>query len=152
MSVSQFRLFFDNSAADDVQLDVFAGITVDQAIGMATEAELRMDIGVDEMGVWTGIDEDFANSFSRVRVEVKVREEDFVPLIDGPIVAQRFELSARPNESTMALVVQDDTVLLNQDEAVEVFEDKSADEVAEQCLPTPDWVLKPMSCRCPRLD
>lgn len=132
MPVSQFKLFFDNEAASEEQLGLFAEIRVDQGIGMAAEAELHMDIGLDEAGGWSGMEEDFSQAFSRIRVEVQIGEEDFVPLIDGPIIAQRFELSATPNSSRMVLVVQDDSVLLNQEESVELYEDKSADEVAQQ--------------------
>jgi phage protein D len=67
-----------------------------------------------------------------VRIEVKVGESEFVPLIDGPIVASRFELSAEPEESKMTLVVQDDSVLLNQEEEVVVYENRRADEIALQ--------------------
>ena len=132
MPVAQFKMYFDNEAASEEQLDMFGEIKVDLAIGMAAEAELQMNIGLDETGTWSGMEEDFTQAFSRIRVEVQIGEEDFVPLIDGPIVARRFELSATPNGSTMVLVVQDDSVLLNQEESVELYEDRSADEVAQQ--------------------
>jgi hypothetical protein len=132
MSVAEIKVFLDNTAASDEQLDVFGEITIDQAIGMAAEAELQVDIGLDETGIWTQLEESFTQPAARVRIEVKVREGEFVALIDGPIVGQRFELSGAPNNSKLTLVIQDDSVLLNQSEAVELFEDKSADEVAQQ--------------------
>jgi len=131
MSVAEFSVYLDNNPADESQLDLFSQIKVDQAIGMAAEAELQIDIGTDENGNWSGMEEDYAQPFKRVRVDVKIRNGDFVPLIDGPIVSQRFELSASPNDSKMVLVVQDDSVLLNQDEQVQLFENKSPDEIAE---------------------
>jgi phage protein D len=70
----------------------------------------------------------------RVRVEVRIGSQDYVPLIDGPIVAQRFELSASPGESTMTLVAHDDSVLLNQDEDVELFEDQTPDQIASTLI------------------
>ncbi len=131
MSVAEFKVYLDNTAATEEQLDLFSEIKIDQAIGMATEAELQIDIGVDETGCWTEVEESYVQPFSRIRVEVKIREGDFIPLIDGPIVGQRFELSGSPNSSKLTLVVQDDSVLMNQDEAVELYEDKSADQVAQ---------------------
>jgi phage protein D len=131
MSVAEFIIYLNNNPATQEQLELFNEIKVDQAIGMATEAELQMDIGMDERGNWSGMAEDFVQPFHRVRVEVRIREGDFVPLIDGPIVAQKFELSASPNNSRIVLVVQDDSVLMNQEEEVTVFEERSPDDIAQ---------------------
>jgi hypothetical protein len=122
MPAAEYRVFLDNQSADESRLAGFSQVRVDQAIGMATEAELHMDICLDDKGNWSGIEEAFAQPFKRVRVEVKLGEEAFVPLVDGPIVAQRFELSALPDASKLILVVHDDSVLLNQVEEVAVFD------------------------------
>lgn len=136
MPTAEYRVYLDNEAADEETLGYFGEIRVDQAIGMATEAELHLDLTVDDEGYWDLMEEGFAQPGARVRIEVKVAEEDaegdYVPLIEGTIVGQRFELSAEPESSEMVLVVQDDSLLLNQDETVELFEDKRADEIAEQ--------------------
>lgn len=132
MSVAAFRLYFDNEPVAEEKLDLFDEIRVDQAIGMASEAELHMAISVDEEGYWSGMDESFVQPFRRIRVEVQIGEEDFVPLIDGSVVGQRFVLDASPNGSRMVLVVQDDSTLLNQEEKVTLFEDMKPDEIAGQ--------------------
>ena len=131
MAVADLRVFLNNHVADEQRLDTFSEIRVDQAIGMATEAEVHLDLAADESGNWADIEEDFAQPFSRVRVEAKIGKGDFVELVDGPIVAQRFELSATPNRSKLVLVVHDDSVLLNQDEGVELYEDLAPHEIAE---------------------
>lgn len=132
MPTVELRVYLNNEAASEDQLALFGEIRVDQAIGMATEAELHMEISADDEGRWSGMEEDFAQPFSRVRVEMKVGEGDFVPLIDGPVVGSRFEMSSSPDESKMVLIVQDDSVLLNQDEQVVLYEDLRADEIATQ--------------------
>ena len=132
MTVAEIKVHLDNEVASEEQLDLFSEIRIDQAIGMATEAELSIDVGVDDTGCWTQVEEPYVQPSARVRVEVKIRDGDFVPLIDGPVVGQRFELSGSPNRSKLILVVQDDSVLMNQNEAVELYEDQSADQVAEQ--------------------
>lgn len=132
MPASEFKVYLDNIPATEEELDLFSEIKVDQGIGIATEAELQIDVGVDETGGWTEMEERYAQPSSRIRVEVKIREGDFVPLIDGPVVGQRFDLSGSPNSSKFTLVVQDDSVLMNQDEAVELYEGQSADAVAQQ--------------------
>jgi hypothetical protein len=136
MALAEFRVYFGDTPATDDQLDLITEIKVDQAIGMATEAELRLVLTADDAGVWSGMDEDFAQPFSRIRVEIKLGDDndegDFEPLIDGPIVGQRFELGAGPGESVLTLVVQDDSVLLNREEAVQVFQNMTADAIVEQ--------------------
>jgi phage protein D len=134
MPLATLRLFFGDQPASTEQLDLFREIRVDQAIGVATEAELDADLALDDQGTWSGIEEDFAQPFQRVRVEIKLGEADFVPLIDGPIVAQRFQLGAGPGESSMTLVVHDDSVLLNLTEEVELFENMATHEIAEALI------------------
>ena len=132
MPVSDFRLYFDGAQADAERLDCFGEVRIDQAIGMATEAELSMDIGTDDNGLWPHIEEDFAQPERRVRVEARTGTGEYTPLIDGLIVGQRFELSGAPNESKLILIIQDDSVLLNRDEAVRLFEDMAPHEIAQQ--------------------
>ena len=130
MPISEFRVFINNEAADSAMLDRFTEIHVDQAIGMAWEAELKLDLVADEQGNWSDSSEELAEPMERVRVEVKIGTGSFVPLIDGPVVNQKFDFSSSPGRSALTLMVQDDSVLLNQDETVEVFEDLTPDEIA----------------------
>ena len=125
-------MFLDNTPATTEQMDLFRTIRIDQAIGLATEAELAMELVLDDTGAWTDFTETFTEPFSRVRVEIRIDEGDFVPLIDGPIIAQRMDMSAAPNDSTLTLVVQDDGVKLNQVEGVAVFEEVTASDIARQ--------------------
>jgi hypothetical protein len=134
MSLAAIRVYLNDTPASEEQLDLFREIRVDQAIGVATEAELEIDLTLDDQGQWAVIEEDFAQGFQRIRVEVKLGEGAFTPLIDGPIVAQRFELGAGPGDSMLTLVVHDDSVLLNQVEEVALFEDKPVHEIAESLI------------------
>ena len=131
MPLAEYRLYFDNAPVPQERLDQFGEISVDQAIGMAAEAELQLPVATDESGIWSGQEEDFVQPFRRIRIEVKVGEGEFVPLIDGPVVANRFELKATPGQSSMTLVVHDDSVLLNREERVAMFEDMATHEIAE---------------------
>jgi hypothetical protein len=129
---AEFRMFLDNEAATAEQMDLFRVIRVDQAIGMVTEAELEMALQLDDTGQWVDFNQPFVEPLARIRVEVKPGDGDFVPLIDGPVIGQRIEMSASPNDSKITLVVHDDSVMLNRTEAVVVFEDKSAADIARQ--------------------
>ena len=137
MATVQYRLYFDNAPAKQAQIDQFTEIRVDQAIGLAAEAELDLPVSTDDAGAWSGQDDDFSAPFHRIRIEVQIGDSDFVPLIDGPVVAQRFVLKAEPDDSQVTLVVHDDSVLLNRDEKVVVFEDKAASDIAKTLIEEP---------------
>jgi len=137
MATVQYRLYFDNAQIDQAQIDQFTEIRIDQAIGLAAEAELDLPVSTDDSGAWSGQDDDFSSPFHRIRIEVQIGEGDFVPLIDGPVVAQRFALKAEPDDSQLTLVVHDDSVLLNRDEKVVVFEDKAASDIARALIEEP---------------
>jgi hypothetical protein len=132
MPDTQYRLFFDNKPATPKQLDRVENITVEQEIDMATEARLEFPIWVDERGKWKGEDEKFMKSFSRIRVEIMVGKSPFVPLIDGPVVGAESQMSFEPGQSSITLIVQDDSVYLNREEKVYRFEKKLDHEIAQQ--------------------
>lgn len=134
MPQSEYRVYAGTKALSDDQLNLIGDIRVDQAIGMATEAEMTLPVATDDNGLWSGLEEDWVQPPRRLRIEVKVGDGDFVPLVDGPIVAQRVELHATPGDSQMVLVVQDDSVLLNREEKVDVFEDLADSEIAAQLI------------------
>jgi len=132
MPTAKMRMFLDNAPASEEQLTLFGAIRVDQGIGVATEAEIEVPVGTDDGGAWQYLEDAFVQPFARIRVEIKVGEGDYVALIDGPIVAQRFQLEASPESSHVTLIVHDDSVLLNRDESVASFEDLSPSDIAEQ--------------------
>ena len=129
MAKAEYRVYFDNAPASPQQLALFSEIRVDQGIGMATEAQIDLPIGTDSAGWWPGIEERYAQAFTRMRIEVKVADAAFLPLIDGLIVGNRFEMKADPDHSKMTLIVQDDSVQLNRDEKVALFEDMAPQDI-----------------------
>jgi phage protein D len=134
MPQSEYRVYAGTKALSDDQLNLIGDIRVDHAIGMATEAEVTLPVTTDDNGLWSVLEEDWVQPFKRLRIEIKVGDGDFVPLIDGPIVAQRVELHAGPGDSQMVLVVQDDSVLLNREEKVDMFEDRADSDIASQLI------------------
>lgn len=129
MAKTEYRVYLDNAPASAEQLARFTEIRIDQGIDIAAEAELDLPVGTDAAGLWAGVEEDFAQAFARIRIEVKVANAGFLPLIDGPIVGNRYDMKAAPNQSTMTLVVQDDSVQLDRDEKVALFEDMATQDI-----------------------
>src|SRR5688572_32310420 len=127
-----YKLFFDDEPATREQLDLVEEITVEQQLDMAWEGRFQIPICTDENGKWSQEDEDFLRSFGRVRLEVKVGDRPFQPLIDGPIVGTDNQLSSLPGQSMMTLIVQDDSVYLNREQSSVPFENMLDHEVATE--------------------
>jgi phage protein D len=129
MATAQFRLYFNNAPAGPERLALFTEIRIDQGIGVAAEAQLDLPIGTDAAGRWSGIEEDDLQAFTRIRIEVKVADDGFMPLIDGVVVGSRYEMSSAPDQSVMTLIVQDDSVLLNRDDKRAVYEEMAVRDI-----------------------
>ena len=127
-----YKLFFDDAPASRADLDRFEEITVEQEVDMAWEARLQLPLCVDAQGQWTGDDARFARAFSRIRIEVQVGRGAFVPLIDGPVVAQDSQRRTEPGQSLLTLVVHDDSAYLNREESLERYDNLSDHEIAER--------------------
>jgi hypothetical protein len=124
-----FRLFFGERPATRAELETIEEIEVEQEMDMAWEARIRLSLCLDEKGRWKRRPQEFTEPFSRVRVELRVSDV-FAPLIDGPVARYDTALDSRPGRSTVTLVVRDDSVLMNREEASEVFEGRSDDAIA----------------------
>ncbi len=136
MAAIQYRLFFDNTPATRPLLDSVEAITVEQEMDMAWEARLQIPLCVDQQGRWQGESEGFMRDFARVRVEIKVGNGTFTPLIDGPVVGRDSARSSEPGQSQITLIVHDDSVYLNREEDVERYENRTDGEVAQQLFDT----------------
>lgn len=97
---------------------------------MAWEARLQVPICTDANGKWMGADANFLASFTRVRIEIKVGDRAFVPLIDGPIVGSDSQMSSEPGQSLITFLVHDDSVYLNRKDKINPYENKLDHEVA----------------------
>jgi len=132
MAITEFRVYFNNTAATAEQLALIDEIRVDQAIDMVTEAQITVPLGSGASGDWPGVLDETIQPLSRVRVEVLVGDGEFVALIDGLVIAQRFELGGGPNESQGVIVINDDTAMMNRSDRARLFEDMSPEDIARQ--------------------
>jgi hypothetical protein len=131
MATVEYRLFFDNEAADQSRLDKIEDIVVDQQMDMVWEARLSIPVCVNGDGKWEGEDEAWMLPFKRVRVELKVGKGDFVALIDGPIVGHDSARSSIPGKSIVTLVVHDDSALLHRQHKIDRHSGSDS-EIAQQ--------------------
>jgi hypothetical protein len=132
MPETQYRLFFNNSPATNAQLQNIQKIVVEQEVDMAWEVRMTIPIAVDAQGNWTGEDESFMNPFTRLRVEVKLGNDPYTPLFDGPVTGFDSRMKSEPGQSTITLIAQDDTFYMNRIEGVIAFENLLDHEVVMQ--------------------
>jgi len=133
--MTEFKVLFDDQPAPRAHLERVEEINVEQEIDMAWEARIRFQIKMDERGRWEG-EQTLTEPFSRMRIDVRVNQ-GFVPLIDGPVVDYESSKQAQPGQSTITLVVQDDSVLLNRGDVLDRFDNRSDHEIAEQLFDDP---------------
>lgn len=136
MSSAAYRLLVDGDAAAHSLLERIERITVEQQIDMIWQARIELQMATDDQGVWGGEEEQAMQAFTRLRVEVRIGDGRYRPLIDGPVVGVARRMNAEPGRSVAVLRVHDDSTYLNRDESVEVMEDLRDHEVAERLFGT----------------
>lgn len=107
-----FKIIYGTTPATREQLDAIEEIVVEQEVDHAWEARITIPVCIAEDGSWDGENDDAYKQNARVRVEAKIGEGEWVPLIDGRIVRQQPDYNASPGLSNIVLVVHDDISLL----------------------------------------
>jgi hypothetical protein len=125
----EFRVYYGDTQATQAQLDAIEEIVVEQEIGTEWEARIKLPVCIAEDGSWDGEDDPAYAEFSRVRVEARIGEGEFVPLIDGSIRAQQRDYNAAPGRSVITLVVRDDTNRLHRHVVAASYAGQSDSEI-----------------------
>jgi hypothetical protein len=131
MSVAQYRLYLNGTAATKDQLARFEDITIEQEMDRACYGRFQVPVCVCASGVWSGETDAFLQGMSRIRLEMQIQSGDWVALIDGPIINVEAAQHSEPGQSMLTLVVSDDSFYLHRDETVTSFEGADSD-VASQ--------------------
>lgn len=128
--IKEFKVYYGGAPATKEQLDAIEEIIVEQEIGRVWEARIKIPICISENGSWDGEDDPNYAEHARVRVEARIGDGGFIPLIDGRITDQDPGLNANPGSSTLTLTVQDDTSLLHREASSESFSGDSDSDIA----------------------
>lgn len=136
----RFRLHFNDSYAPQEHLDRVAEILVEQELDGIWEAKIKFEICLDDQGSWEDDVLEYFAELNRGRIEIKLGDRDFIPLIDGPVIGQESSLSSEPGTSTLTLIIADDSILLNQQAVYDTHEGSAPHEIATTLFneaPTP---------------
>ena len=144
MASIEYTIFFDNQQADQALLDKIDEVKVVQQVDQAWEARVKIPVCVNNDGKWDGEQEAWMRPFNRVRVEVKVGEGQYVPLIDGPVVGFEGERSTQPGQSIVTLVVHDDTAFLNRKDELAFYRTGTDSEIAREIFKKAEEIKGPI--------
>ncbi|MGN6105672.1 MAG: hypothetical protein ACTHU0_11250 [Kofleriaceae bacterium] len=131
---TEYRVLIDGRDIDRALYARIETITVEQAIDLASEARIELEMCADDRGAWNGPTDPVVRTWRRVRIELDHMGSGWVPLIDGPIVAWNAAMSGQPGQSMLVLTVHDDSVYLNRRAEARVFEGRTDTEVARSLL------------------
>jgi hypothetical protein len=130
---AEYKLLFDGTSATKEQLERFETITVEQFSDKPWQARLEVSVCLDDQGNWSDDDEPFMKVKSRLRIELRIGGGSFQPLIDGPVVGFDSDRRSSPGQSFVTVVVNDDSVLLNQTATVATYSPGTKDsDIARQ--------------------
>lgn len=132
----EYKVYYGGTPATQEQLDAIEEIVVEQEVGIQWVARIRIPVCIAADGSWDGEDDPAFEEFARVRIEARIGEGDFVPLIDGRIVSQMPDYNASPGLSSVTIVVHDDTNLLHRETGSEPFSGQTDSEIARSILGT----------------
>ncbi|HEV7642861.1 MAG TPA: hypothetical protein VGO50_02865 [Pyrinomonadaceae bacterium] len=127
----EFKVWYGTTLATQEQLDAIEEIVVEQEVGHVWEARIKIPVCVDENGHWEKEDAAAYHEGNRIRVEARIGNGEFTPLIDGLITSKEPDYNASPGLSAVTLMVQDDSVLLHRNEVSATFRGQSAAEIVK---------------------
>lgn len=132
----EYKVYYGNSLASQAQHDAIEEIVVEQEIGKAWEARIKIPVCIAEDGSWEDEDDPAYAEFARVRVEARIGNGAFTPLIDGSISSQLPDYNAAPGLSAVTLVVLDDTSMLHRQADSVSFSGQSDSEIVASIFDT----------------
>jgi hypothetical protein len=127
-----FRVSFGGEPATVEDLAAIDEITVEQGEDAAWEARIVMALCLDGQGNWERQNDLKLRARTQVRIELKIGDAGFKPLIEGPIVALDQAMDSRPGRSTMTITVHDDSAWLNLESGPVSIEGQSDEAIARQ--------------------
>ena len=102
-------------------------------LDMLWEAEVVTHTVLDATGHWKNGADEFP-VLARMRIELTQDDEQWVPLIEGPIARSDTDLSAQPGNSQVRLTVRDDSAFLNRNQSAHTYTHKTEREIIDAVL------------------
>ncbi len=143
MSDRTFNLIIQEPVLPQEILDQAELITVEQEMDTAWEARIKLPLLMDQLGNWQEFSLHTFAELPRVRVEVQIGENDSTALIDGPLVGLETPQSSNPGQSSIILIVQDDTHNLDRQQVQSSYDIDDLRGVVSEVFQEGDSIAPP---------
>ncbi len=130
MPSKRFKVYLDKEPAPAEWLARILSISIDQEVDHTWEARITLPQCLSEDGSWTELETDIG--YERIRIELQIDTDPWVPLIDGPVVGYDTQLNSEPGQSQVVLRIHDDSALLNRTDVIAISEGLSDADIARQ--------------------
>lgn len=151
MADQAFRIAFNGKAVDDAFYGDVVSVRVEEGVGMATTAQLRLATRHGDEGAWSYVEDKRLTLFTPLSVAVGFTgggglagalgaaagalggggggNDGLEPVFDGYVTAVHVRLGSQPGETSIDVSGMDTSVLMSLEEKVAIHKDMSDSEI-----------------------
>ena len=145
MPAVTYTLMIDDLPASEDLLQAIQQIEVEDHADMADMVRMQVVIGVkDGCAGWSFIDDDVFGCLSKIRIAVAVGSGRAETLINARVIETNANFANQPGTSVLNVVAMDPTVLMNLEQVVKPWPNRSDSDVAREIFSYPDYGFVPV--------
>lgn len=145
MPAVTYTLMIDDLPASEDLLQAIQQIEVEDHADMADMVRMQVVIGVkDGCAGWSFIDDDVFGCLSKIRIAVAVGSGRAETLINARVIETNANFANQPGTSVLNVVAMDPTVLMNLEQVVKPWPNRSDSDVAREIFTSPNYGFLPV--------
>src|SRR6185436_11527090 len=145
MPAVAYTLSIDGLPAREDLLQAIQQIEVEDHASMADMVRLSVVMGVaDGCSGWSFVDDDIFKRLAKIRIKVAVGSGREETLINANIIETNATFANQPGTSILNVVAMDPTVLMNLEQVVKPWPNRSDSDVAREIFSAPEYGFTPI--------
>lgn len=145
MPAVTYTLMIDDLPASEDLLQAIQQIEVEDHADMADMVRMQVVIGVkDGCAGWSFIDDGVFGCLSKIRIAVAVGSGRAETLINARVIETNANFANQPGTSVLNVVAMDPTVLMNLEQVVKPWPNRSDSDVAREIFTSPNYGFLPV--------
>ena len=145
MPAVTYTLMIDDLPASEDLLQAIQQIEVEDHADMADMVRFQVVIGVrDGCAGWSFVDDTVFACLSKIRIAVAVGSGRAETLINARVIETNANFANQPGTSVLNVVAMDPTVLMNLEQVVKPWPNRSDSDVAREIFSTPNYGFVPV--------
>jgi phage protein D len=145
MPAVTYTLLIDGVPASQDLLQAIQQIEVEDHANMADMVRLSVVIGIkDGCSGWSFVDENIFQRLTKLQIKLAVGSGLAETLINAYVIETNANFANQPGSSTLHVVAMDPTVLMNLQEVVKPWPNRSDSEVAREIFTAPEYGFTPI--------